>query len=100
MIRRPPRSTLFPYTTLFRSFEAVGPRLAGAMLGLSFIVHQLGAAIGPQLGSIVYDLTKTYDGYQLVIGLVLLASAALTFNLTDFGARPAGPALAAAPLRS
>src|SRR5260221_8820853 len=27
MIRRPPRSTLFPYTTLFRS--AVGRRLAG-----------------------------------------------------------------------
>src|SRR2546427_1207801 len=26
MIRRPPRSTLFPYTTLFRS-AAVGPRL-------------------------------------------------------------------------
>src|SRR5258708_11206482 len=26
MIRRPPRSTLFPYTTLFRSiFEATGP---------------------------------------------------------------------------
>src|SRR3712207_9004471 len=24
MIRRPPRSTLFPYTTLFRSNEAVG----------------------------------------------------------------------------
>src|SRR5256885_6033405 len=33
MIRRPPRSTLFPYTTLFRSrsyvrFEALGPVLA------------------------------------------------------------------------
>src|SRR3712207_7991884 len=25
MIRRPPRSTLFPYTTLFRSAEAVKP---------------------------------------------------------------------------
>src|SRR5258706_10898088 len=25
MIRRPPRSTLFPYTTLFRSGEATGP---------------------------------------------------------------------------
>src|SRR2546423_9473547 len=25
MIRRPPRSTLFPYTTLFRSFECFGP---------------------------------------------------------------------------
>src|SRR5256885_10269456 len=24
MIRRPPRSTLFPYTTLFRSLEAAG----------------------------------------------------------------------------
>src|SRR5258708_20875298 len=26
MIRRPPRSTLFPYTTLFRSFEAAARR--------------------------------------------------------------------------
>src|SRR3712207_7656813 len=26
MIRRPPRSTLFPYTTLFRSHAAVGRR--------------------------------------------------------------------------
>src|SRR2546422_4349721 len=26
MIRRPPRSTLFPYTTLFRSFLDQGPR--------------------------------------------------------------------------
>src|SRR5258708_18601388 len=26
MIRRPPRSTLFPYTTLFRSFAAAGAR--------------------------------------------------------------------------
>src|SRR2546427_9558831 len=26
MIRRPPRSTLFPYTTLFRSHEAVAGR--------------------------------------------------------------------------
>src|SRR3712207_7284577 len=25
MIRRPPRSTLFPYTTLFRSAERLGP---------------------------------------------------------------------------
>src|SRR2546422_5370243 len=27
MIRRPPRSTLFPYTTLFRSLEEVGREL-------------------------------------------------------------------------
>src|SRR3712207_7314844 len=29
MIRRPPRSTLFPYTTLFRSDGKVGERTAG-----------------------------------------------------------------------
>src|SRR2546430_16331854 len=27
MIRRPPRSTLFPYTTLFRSLEKLGPSI-------------------------------------------------------------------------
>src|SRR3712207_7426835 len=27
MIRRPPRSTLFPYTTLFRSLVGLGPRV-------------------------------------------------------------------------
>src|SRR2546426_1254906 len=29
MIRRPPRSTLFPYTTLFRSVRGPGPGTAG-----------------------------------------------------------------------
>src|SRR5688572_31058123 len=31
MIRRPPRSTLFPYTTLFRSPPAAGIRQRGAL---------------------------------------------------------------------
>src|SRR2546422_4149260 len=31
MIRRPPRSTLFPYTTLFRSIETGGPTKADAL---------------------------------------------------------------------
>src|SRR5256885_9656028 len=30
MIRRPPRSTLFPYTTLFRSMVTVGPKRSRA----------------------------------------------------------------------
>src|SRR5258705_6834262 len=33
MIRRPPRSTLFPYTTLFRSHEAEQRRQPGSPLG-------------------------------------------------------------------
>src|SRR2546426_9259698 len=33
MIRRPPRSTLFPYTTLFRSLAPGGPALYDYALG-------------------------------------------------------------------
>src|SRR3712207_9590690 len=33
MIRRPPRSTLFPYTTLFRSHEGVGEVHVGPRQG-------------------------------------------------------------------
>src|SRR5437773_9270443 len=33
MMRRPPRSTLFPYTTLFRSQYAAGPARLKAALG-------------------------------------------------------------------
>src|SRR3712207_9071373 len=34
MIRRPPRSTLFPYTTLFRSYARPGCRIAGGRIRL------------------------------------------------------------------
>src|SRR5258708_22305122 len=34
MIRRPPRSTLFPYTTLFRSVEVDDTWVGGAQAGL------------------------------------------------------------------
>src|SRR5258708_28016408 len=36
MIRRPPRSTLFPYTTLFRSFTGLSSRV-GKGFGLGFL---------------------------------------------------------------
>src|SRR2546430_6108666 len=32
MIRRPPRSTLFPYTTLFRSISVFGPAFQALMI--------------------------------------------------------------------
>src|SRR5437870_9613913 len=34
MLRRPPRSTLFPYTTLFRSMEAINPYFPEADIAL------------------------------------------------------------------
>src|SRR5438034_4869743 len=37
MIRRPPRSTLFPYTTLFRSRSFVSLRLAAEYEGRRFV---------------------------------------------------------------
>src|SRR3712207_2839186 len=42
MIRRPPRSTLFPYTTLFRS-GGVGP-VVGGVVGGVVPVEQVGSA--------------------------------------------------------
>src|SRR5687768_18448693 len=37
MIRRPPRSTLFPYTTLFRSFDGELQRLAEILGTLHYL---------------------------------------------------------------
>src|SRR2546422_5380864 len=55
MIRRPPRSTLFPYTTLFRS-----PRLRGD-------------APGDQRGNAVFsDLVGTRDEVSVAVPLVEL----------------------------
>src|SRR5436190_6298657 len=43
MIRRPPRPTLFPYTTLFRSRESFGPNTALDLPGLGLVS---GGALG------------------------------------------------------
>src|SRR2546430_12431636 len=49
MIRRPPRSTLFPYTTLFRSVTPVG----GQMHGVAGARHD-----GPFAGRLLAHLEK------------------------------------------
>src|SRR5258708_31788098 len=63
MIRRPPRSTLFPYTTLFRSITATG---SGFQNGLSATVSFPGS------GGI------TFSGNQIVNR----TSTSFQFNLT------------------
>src|SRR3712207_9339525 len=64
MIRRPPRSTLFPYTTLFRSIESEVP--IGAVLSLTGAAAsygesqqrglELAAAQLADKGGVTYDL--------------------------------------------
>src|SRR2546422_5998572 len=54
MIRRPPRSTLFPYTTLFRSGLFLGARFLGARRRLLRLEGFL-----PRLGRIVGDVPAT-----------------------------------------
>src|SRR3712207_8784087 len=51
MIRRPPRSTLFPYTTLFRSTAVVGPSGAGK----STLLRTINRLVEPTAGEIYLD---------------------------------------------
>src|SRR5688572_32475074 len=46
MIRRPPRSTLFPYTTLFRSGEAALARRLPCRAVVHQAAHRVGEAVG------------------------------------------------------
>ena len=45
MIRRPPRSTLFPYTTLFRSNEIEELEEAGALVDVSHMPARVKCAV-------------------------------------------------------
>src|SRR5256885_11778245 len=51
MIRRPPRSTLFPYTTLFRSILALAD-------GTVFVGNSIGAQ-GTTVGEVVFNTAIT-----------------------------------------
>jgi MFS transporter, OFA family, oxalate/formate antiporter len=60
-------------------YELVGSRMAGMVLGMSFIVHQIGSATGPMVASITYDRTGSYDSFLVVMSLVLLASGLVLY---------------------
>src|SRR2546426_8217930 len=63
MIRRPPRSTLFPYTTLFRSVLALrlpDPKAKGVV----FLVNLMGCAVRQRLnvGRLLLDVQPLAHG--------------------------------------
>src|SRR5256885_7104724 len=56
MIRRPPRSTLFPYTTLFRSLHGLALGWLVATEGQD-LAHQ-----GARAAAGLFDLLQAFDG--------------------------------------
>src|SRR3712207_8513680 len=67
MIRRPPRSTLFPYTTLFRSRQAITPQTV--LISIMVANNEIGT-IAPmaEIGRIAkeYDVLFHTDATQAV----------------------------------
>src|SRR3989454_8573008 len=64
MIRRPPRSTLFPYTTLFRSNPSLGYQLA--LVAFSRFREQDGLRAGAAADNYSFNLG---GGAELPVGL-------------------------------
>src|SRR2546430_16086385 len=67
MIRRPPRSTLFPYTTLFRS---------------STVTLSVGAAVAPGVYNLTVDGTATAGNRSTPLTLTVSAAPDYTLSLS------------------
>src|SRR5438067_6181194 len=93
MIRRPPRSTLFPYTTLFRSTPATALFYGGSQTPTSQANNVLDGinVSGETPGgmTIVFSSTKLTDSATLSGGFN--PSGTITFYLMGPGATPATP---------
>src|SRR2546430_10474183 len=64
MIRRPPRSTLFPYTTLFRSVQDEGSQL-------------LAWLVAPRRGEMVADYCAGAGGKTLALAMLMRGTGRL-----------------------
>src|SRR2546430_9372694 len=74
MIRRPPRSTLFPYTTLFRSLPRRWWSMAAAgllVLAAPYLVRYLGRGIAPPAGRSEEHTSELQSQSNLVCRLLL-----------------------------
>src|SRR3712207_7382493 len=76
MIRRPPRSTLFPYTTLFRSPEEVAALAADLRRRDEYDSSRADSPLRPAADAVVVDSTDL-DRDQVVDRVVELANAAV-----------------------
>src|SRR2546429_7313600 len=65
MIRRPPRSTLFPYTTLFRSFIPTGPEAYSLCEGVAMNPQWLFDSVKGVAVRAGYPGERTHDAADL-----------------------------------
>src|SRR5260221_7189243 len=103
MIRRPPRSTLFPYTTLFRSIfsvfygldwvatgpatfaltnEVFGRRDAPVIVSWIFAAHQIGGALAAFGAGAVRSMSGSYLMAFIASGLACLIASMLVLRVT------------------
>src|SRR5258707_13705889 len=82
MIRRPPRSTLFPYTTLFRSrrVEVVGPRVSGELLAYGMLGLMLA------IFAILIYLWFRFE-WQFALGAMIANVHDIVLTIGDHGAQ-------------
>src|SRR6266496_3437054 len=81
MIRRPPRSTLFPYTTLFRSHVGAWPLTAGLSLLLWMPAAReqaLSAYADVPLACLFVSAVLLFAGERVALGSVFAAAALAT----------------------
>src|SRR5438874_9604054 len=75
MIRRPPRSTLFPYTTLFRSKNIAGD-FNGALFGGAFdLLKAPGMGHGADVPDVVEDVARVADQERGKLAVVIPGAA-------------------------
>src|SRR2546430_16626043 len=94
MIRRPPRSTLFPYTTLFRSadLDAVHARLLGGLERAERLVADRSSGANLFMQSFVLLLREGFEAILIVAALMaFLAKAGALERPLDLARGALGP---------
>src|SRR2546426_5642625 len=102
MIRRPPRSTLFPYTTLFRSVHDGFSAICGSYAAVPRSTYPFSRATGPrqagQLGARSEEHTSELQSpCNLVCRLLLEKKKGATPPRLESPLRHARPAIAGPP---
>ena len=82
MIRRPPRSTRFPYTTLFRSVPFVARELIPIMMAQGAHEEEAASVLGANGWQIFFHITLPNIKWALMHGVVLCTAR----SLGEFGA--------------